>query len=74
MNACSVAKLCLTLCDPRDYSLSGSSVHRIPQARILKWLPFPSPGDLPTSPALAGEFFTTESPGKSSSEEDHIKR
>ena len=34
-------------------------------------LPFPSPGDLPNprieskSPALAGEFFTTEAPGKS---------
>ena len=33
-------------------------------------LPFPSPGDLPhpgiepESPALAGGFFTTESPGK----------
>ena len=36
-------------------------------------LPFPSPGDLPNpgikpmflaSPALAGEFFTTEPPGK----------
>ena len=33
-------------------------------------LPFPSPGDLPdpgiepSSPALAGGFFTTESPGK----------
>ena len=33
-------------------------------------LPFPSPGDLPdsgikpTSPALAGGFFTTEPPGK----------
>ena len=33
-------------------------------------LPFPSPGDLPKpgrepkSPALAGEFFTTEPPGK----------
>ena len=33
-------------------------------------LPFPSPGDLPdsgiklVSPALAGEFFTTEPPGK----------
>ena len=33
-------------------------------------LPFPSPGDLsnprmePTSPALEGRFFTTESPGK----------
>ena len=28
-------------------------------------LPFPPPGDLPpASPALAGRFFTTESPGK----------
>jgi len=36
-------------------------------------LPFPPPGDLPdpgiepvslTSPALAGRFFSTESPGK----------
>ena len=33
-------------------------------------LPFPSPGDLPSpgikpaSPALVGEFFTIESPGK----------
>ena len=33
-------------------------------------LPFPTPGDLPdpgnepSSPALAGRFFTTESPGK----------
>ena len=25
----------------------GSSVHGISQARILGWLPFPSPGDLP---------------------------
>ena len=27
---------CLTLCDPMDYSPSGSSVHGIPQARILE--------------------------------------
>ena len=34
-------------------------VCRISQARILEWvLPFPSPGDLPTSPALTGGFFT----------------
>ena len=31
-----------------DYSLPGSSVHGIFQARILECaLPFPSPGDLP---------------------------
>ena len=30
-----------------DYSLPSSSVHGILQARILEWLPFPSPEDLP---------------------------
>ena len=54
-----------------DCSPPGSSVNGILQARILEWLPFPSPGDLPdpgiepTSPALAGGLFTTEPPGKS---------
>ena len=33
-----VTQLCLTLCDPMDCSLSGSSVHRILQARILEWV------------------------------------
>ena len=33
----SVAKSCLTLCDPLDCRLSGSSVHEIFQARILEW-------------------------------------
>ena len=46
----------------------GCSVHGISQTRILEWLPFPSPGDLPNpgtesmSPGLAGRSFTTESP------------
>ena len=31
-------QLCLTLCDPMDHSLPGSSVHRILQARILEWV------------------------------------
>ena len=31
-----VAQLCLTLCDPKDCSLTRSSVHGILQARILK--------------------------------------
>ena len=30
--------LCLTLCDPMDYNLPGSSVCGIFQARILKWV------------------------------------
>ena len=55
------------------YSLQGSSVHGIFQTRILEWLPFPSPGDLPNpgiepvypaSPALAGKFFATEPPNR----------
>ena len=32
-----VAQLCLTLSDPVDYSLPGSSVHGIFQARALEW-------------------------------------
>ena len=33
---------CLTLCDPMDYSLPGSSVHGILQARVLEWVVMPS--------------------------------
>ena len=32
-----VAQLCLTLSDPTDCSLPGSSVHGIFQARVLEW-------------------------------------
>ena len=32
-----VAQLCLTLSDPMDWSLPGSSVHGIFQARVLEW-------------------------------------
>ena len=35
-------QLCLTLCDPMDYSLPGSSVRVILQARILEWVAMPS--------------------------------
>ena len=33
-----VAQLCPTLCDPVDYSPSGSSIHGILKARILEWV------------------------------------
>ena len=33
---------CPTLCDHRDYSLQGSSVRGILQARILQWVALPS--------------------------------
>ena len=36
-----VAQLCLTLCDPMDYSPPGSSVHRILQIKILEWVSIP---------------------------------
>ena len=55
---CLVAKSCLTLLDPMNYSPLGSSVHGISQARILEWVAIFPPGDLsnpgiePMSPAL----------------------
>ena len=58
------------LCDPMDYSLSGSSVHGIFQARVLSGLPFPSPGDLPDpglepgSPSLQADALLSEPPGE----------
>ena len=67
---CSAAKSCLILCNPMDYSMPGSSVHGDFQARYWSGLTCPSLRDLPrsgiepVSPALAGEFFTTELPGK----------
>ena len=32
-----VAQSCLTLSNPMDYSLPGSSIHGISQARVLEW-------------------------------------
>ena len=65
-----VAQSCLTLCDSMDYSLPGSSVHGILQARVLEWVAIPSsrrssqPGTEPGSPALQADFFPSEPPGK----------
>ena len=61
-----VAQSCLTLCDPVDCSPPGSSVHGILQARVLEWVPFPSPGNLPNpgiepgSPALQADALSSE--------------
>ena len=33
-----IAQLCLTLCNPMNCSLPGSSVHGIFQARVLEWV------------------------------------
>ena len=59
---------CPTHCNLMVWSLPGSSVHGILQARILEWVAMPSPGDLPNPgikpaslmfSALACGFFTT---------------
>ena len=39
-----VAQLCPTLSTPMDYSMPGSSVHGILQAKLLEWVLLPSPG------------------------------
>ena len=60
-----VAQSCLTLCNPMDYT-----VHGILQARILEWVAFPSPGDLPNpeieprSPTVPADPLPTELSGK----------
>ena len=36
-NESEVVQLCLTLSDPMDCSLPGSSIHGIFQARVLEW-------------------------------------
>ena len=45
-----VTQSCPTLYNPMDYSLPGSFIHGILQARILEWvaIPFPTQGLNPT--------------------------
>ena len=55
-----VAQLCLTLCNPIDYT-----VHGILQARLLEWAAFPfsrgssQPGDRTQVSCIADRFFTS---------------
>ena len=57
------AQSCPTLYNPVDYSLSGSSVHEILQARILEWVAIPfsrgssRPRDQTQFSCIAGRFF-----------------
>ena len=59
-----VAPSCLTLCDPMDYRLPGSSVHGILQVRILEWVAIPfsrgslQPRDRTKVSRIAGRFLT----------------
>ena len=65
-----VTQLCPILFDPMGYSLPGSSVHGVFQARVQSVLPFPSPGDLPDPgiepgpPAWWADALPSEPPGK----------
>ena len=55
-----IAQMCLTLCNPMNYT-----VHGILQARILEWVAVPfsrgssQPWDQIQSPSFAGRFFTS---------------
>ena len=60
-----VTQSCLTLCDPKDYT-----IHGILQARILEWLAFPfcrrssQPRDQIRSPTLEADSLPAKPPGK----------
>ena len=58
----SVAQLCMTLCDPMDYSPPDSSVHRILKAKILEWVATSySSRKLPTSYSYSkGSFWSRD--------------
>ena len=55
-----VTQLCLTLCDPMDYTVYG-----ILQARILEWVAFPFSREYSQSrdrtqvSCIAGRFYTS---------------
>ena len=78
---CLVTQLCLTLCDPMEYSPSGLVPLSMEFSRQEYWsgLPFPSPGDLPHpgikpgSPALRGDSLPSEPPGKPYTEVIKVK-
>ena len=67
-----VAQSCLTLGNPMDYSLPGSSSHGILQARILEWVAIPSsrgsfqPRDQTQVSASQADSLLSEPPGKPS--------
>ena len=61
-----VAQLYLTLSDPMDCSLPGSSIHGILQARRLEWIAIsysrasvPTQGSNPMSSCIAGRLLIT---------------
>ena len=65
-----VAQSCATLCDPMDYSLSGSSIPGIFQARVLERVAISFSSGSSQSriksrcPALEADTLLSEPPGK----------
>ena len=65
-----VTQSCGTLCDPKDCSPPGSSVHGILQARIVEWVAIPfsrgssHPRGRTVASCITGRFFTTEPTGE----------
>ena len=59
-----IAQFCLTLCDPIECSLPGSSVCEIVRARIRPPRILPNPGIEPRSPALQTNSLLSEPPDK----------
>ena len=57
-----VTQLCLTLCNPMNCSLLGSSVHGILQVRIVEWVAISSSrgSSQPKSPALQADSLPAE--------------
>ena len=68
---CSVPQSCLTLCDPMDCSLPGSSVHGDSPGKntgvcchaLLQGI-FPTQGSNPSLPHCGGDSLPAEPPGK----------
>ena len=65
-----VSQLCPTTCGRKDYSLPGTPVHGILQARILEWVSMPfsrissQPRDGTRSPTLQADSLPFEPAGK----------
>ena len=61
-----VTESCPTLCDPMDWSIPGSSIHGILQARVLEWVAIafsrgsPQPRDQTQVFRIAGRHFTIQ--------------
>ena len=61
-----VTQSCLTLCNPTDYSLLGSSIPEILQVRMLEWAAIlfsrdlPNPGIEPVSSAFLAYALPSE--------------